>query len=93
MRTFQRKLTAVKEKIKNMKTDSKVAIATGVGLASTVVPAFAAGSTPLINVSGVNFMSVLDEVVALVPVLLPPIMGFIAFRKGFGFLKSALKGA
>lgn len=92
MRTFQRKLTAVKEKIKNMKADTKVALATSVGLASTVVPAFAAGET-LINVTGVNFMSVLDEVVALVPVLLPPIMGFIAFRKGFGFLKSALKGA
>ena len=38
-------------------------------------------------------MAVLDEVVALVPVVLPAIIGFIALRKGLSFVKSALKGA
>lgn len=49
--------------------------------------------TTLINVTGIDFMAVLDEVVALIPTLLPVIIGFIAFRKGFAFLKSALRGA
>lgn len=91
MRTFKKKLTELRDKIKNMKTDSKVVVASGLGIAASTVPAFAEGT--LIDVTGVDFMAVLDEIVALVPVLLPVIIGFIAFRKGFGFLKSALKGA
>jgi len=90
MRTFKRKLSQVRDKIKNMKTETKVAVSTALGLGATTAQAFA---DPLINVSGIDFMSVLDEILALIPVLLPVIIGFIAFRKGFGFLKSALKGA
>ena len=37
--------------------------------------------------------NVLDEVVGLLPVVVPVTIGFIAFRKGFGFLKSALHSA
>ena len=47
----------------------------------------------MIDLTGINLTSVLDEVVALVPTILPVIIGFIAFRKGLGFVKSALKGA
>lgn len=36
---------------------------------------------------------VLDQVVALVPVVAPAVIGFIAFRKGWAFIKSAIKGA
>jgi hypothetical protein len=50
-------------------------------------------STTLINVTGVDFMTILDEMVALVPIVLPVIIGCLAFRKGFTFLKSAIKGA
>lgn len=50
-------------------------------------------ASTLINVSGVDFMSVLDEMVALVPTVLPVIIGCLAFRKGFKFLKSAISGA
>ena len=49
--------------------------------------------TTMINLTGVDLMSVLDEVVALVPVVLPAIIGFIGLRKGLSFVKSALKGA
>ncbi|WP_312700569.1 hypothetical protein [Sedimentibacter sp.] len=91
MRKFKRKLSAVKEKIQEMKTETKVAVSTALGIGASTVHVFAAD--PLINVSGINFMSVLDEILALIPVLLPVIISFIAFRKGFGFLKSALKGA
>lgn len=36
---------------------------------------------------------VLTEVTSLVPILLPAIIGFIAFRKGWRFLRSALASA
>ena len=47
----------------------------------------------MIDLSGVDLTAVLDEVVALVPTVLPVVIGFIAFRKGYKFVKSALKGA
>lgn len=47
----------------------------------------------MINLEGIDLTAVLDEIVALIPVVLPVVIGFIAFRKGFGFIKSALKGA
>ena len=92
MRTFKRKLTQFKDKVKNMKADTKVAVVSAVGISASVVPAFA-GSGTLIDVSGVDFMKVLSEITALIPTILPVIISFIAFRKGYGFLKSALKGA
>lgn len=47
----------------------------------------------MIDLTGIDLTAVLDEVVALVPVVLPVTIGFIAFRKGFAFIKRALKGA
>jgi len=47
----------------------------------------------MINLDGINLSAVLDEIVALIPTVLPVVIGFIAFRKGFAFIKSALKGA
>jgi len=47
----------------------------------------------MLNLTGVDLMSVLDEVISLVPVVLPAIIGFIGLRKGLQFVKSALKGA
>lgn len=47
----------------------------------------------MINLEGIDLTAVLDEIVSLIPVVLPVVIGFIAFRKGFGFIKSALKGA
>lgn len=41
----------------------------------------------------VDLMSVLNEMVALVPKVIPVIVGCIAFRKGLQFLKSAIKSA
>ena len=54
---------------------------------------FLTGATTLIDVSGVDFMIVLDEMVALVPVMLPVIVGCLAFRKGIQFVKSMVRGA
>ena len=36
---------------------------------------------------------VLDEVVALLPVCIPVMVGFIALRKGIGFVRGVLKSA
>jgi hypothetical protein len=47
----------------------------------------------MINLEGIDLSAVLDEIVSLIPVVLPVVIGFIAFRKGFGFIKSSLKGA
>lgn len=49
--------------------------------------------TPMIDLTGIDLTAVLDEVVALIPVVLPVIIGFIAFRKGLAFIKRTLKGA
>lgn len=38
-------------------------------------------------------MKVLDQVTVLIPTVLPAVIGFIAFRKGWKFIKSALLGA
>lgn len=47
----------------------------------------------MINLEGIELTAVLDEVVALVPVVLPVVIGFLAFRKGYAFVKRAIKGA
>lgn len=47
----------------------------------------------MIDLTGIDLTAVLDEVVALIPTVLPAVIGFIAFRKGFAFIKRTLKGA
>lgn len=47
----------------------------------------------MIDLQGIDLSAVLDEIVALIPVVLPVVIGFIAFRKGFAFIKNSLKGA
>lgn len=47
----------------------------------------------MIDLKGIDLTAVLDEVVNLVPVVLPVVISFIAFRKGYAFIKRALKGA
>ena len=47
----------------------------------------------MIDLTGIQLTAVLDEVVGLLPTVLPVVIGFIAFRKGLSFVKGALKGA
>lgn len=47
----------------------------------------------MIDVTGIQLSGVLTEVTSLLPVVLPVMIGFIAFRKGLQFLKGTLKGA
>lgn len=43
--------------------------------------------------SKIHLEDVLSSVGDLVPVVLPVIIGFIAFRKGYAFLKGSLRSA
>lgn len=47
----------------------------------------------MIDLTGIELTAVLDEIKALIPTVLPVVISFIAFRKGFAFIKRALKGA
>ena len=42
---------------------------------------------------GVDFSIVLTEVKDVAKIAIPVVLGMIAFRKGFGFLKQQIKGA
>lgn len=45
------------------------------------------------GITGDMMLGVLTEIKALLPLVAPAVIGFIGFRKGWGFLKSAIKGA
>lgn len=45
------------------------------------------------DLTGVDFTIILDEVLKIVPIVLPVVLAFVGFRKGYGFLKKQLKGA
>lgn len=47
----------------------------------------------MIDLTDIDLMGVLGEIKTLMPKVLPVVVAFIGFRKGYGFLKSALKGA
>lgn len=51
------------------------------------------GDNTLIDVSGVDFALVFNEILGLIPVLLPVTIGFIAVRKGLAFIQTTLRGA
>lgn len=39
------------------------------------------------------FSGMLDEIKNLIPIILPTVIGFMAFRKGWSFLKGEIAGA
>ena len=47
----------------------------------------------LIDVSGVDFNIVLNEMISLLPAILPVVLTYIGFRKGLNFLLGMLRGA
>lgn len=46
----------------------------------------------LIDVSAVDFTQILNEMVALLPVMLPVAVSCLAFRKGISFIMSFVRG-
>ena len=52
----------------------------------------AVAAKTMIDVSAVDFTSVLNEMVALLPVMLPVAVSCIAFRKGISFILSFIRG-
>ncbi len=53
----------------------------------------AASSALYTAVSGANISGVLDEVIGLLPVVLPVMIGFLAIRKGISFVLGMLRSA
>lgn len=53
----------------------------------------AAGTTLSTVVTGEMMSGVLDEVIGLLPVCLPVMIGFIALRKGISFVRGVLVSA
>lgn len=56
--------------------------------------------TPIVAAAGAwngvtqeMMLAVLTEIKELLPIVAPAVIGFIAFRKGWLFIKSAIKGA
>ena len=45
------------------------------------------------SVTSTMLLDILDQVTALVPTVLPAVIGFLAFRKGWAFIQSAVRGA
>lgn len=45
------------------------------------------------GVTSASLLEVLNEIKGLVPIVLPTVVGFMAFRKGWSFLRSAVRGA
>ena len=56
-------------------------------------PLTTVATTMFESVTSATFTPILSEVIALVPKLLPAIIGFLAFRKGWAFIGSAIHGA
>lgn len=50
-------------------------------------------STMFSGEGAITLTGVLEQVIGLVPIILPAVIGFLAFRKGWGFIKSAIQGA
>lgn len=47
----------------------------------------------LFGTDGISLDGVLDQIINLLPVVIPVMVGFIAIRKGYSFLISALRSA
>lgn len=58
--------------------------------ASSVTPEVTA---PLIDVSNIDFMQVLNVMMGLLPTMLPVAISCVAFRKGLSFILSFVRGA
>lgn len=58
------------------------------------VPTFAADTTSLSTiVTAGTIDGVFDQVYGILPVLLPAVIGFLALRKGWSFLKGEIRSA
>lgn len=43
-------------------------------------------------VTTAQLTGILDSITDVVPIVIPAVIAFIGFRKGYGFLKSQIKG-
>lgn len=58
-----------------------------------MIPTVVAAVTEWNGVTQDMMAGVLTEIKSLLPLVAPAVIGFIGFRKAWGFIKSAIKGA
>jgi hypothetical protein len=50
-------------------------------------------AVPTIDWSTIDFTSIFSTFMSAVPYAIPVVIAFIAFKKGYGFIKKQVKGA
>ena len=45
------------------------------------------------EINAATFTPIMDGIKELIPIILPAVIGFLAFRKGWSFISSAVRGA
>lgn len=45
------------------------------------------------GITSADMLGVLTEIKTLIPIVAPAVIGFLGFRKAWGFLRSAIAGA
>lgn len=91
----------IKETVEKTKTNLKLKV--GTASAALAVPfiavaASAEGETMTVpsianSISSSSFNGILQQMVDLLPIVLPVVVACLAFRKGISFLKSMIRGA
>lgn len=91
----------IKETVEKTKTNFKLKV--GTASAALAVPfiavaASAEGETMTVpsianSISSSSFNGILQQMIDLLPIVLPVVVACLAFRKGISFLKSMIRGA
>lgn len=101
MKNKKKYVVSLLDKLHSKKTAVVAAVSTG-AISVLSVAASAASETggtafvaPSIadSVNGAMFNQILTQMTDLLPILLPVVVGCLAFRKGISFLKSMIMGA
>lgn len=101
MKNNKKYIISVLDKLQSKKTAVGAAVSTGAVSVLSVAASAASetGGTAFVapsiaeSVNGAMFNQILTQMTDLLPILLPVVVGCLAFRKGISFLKSMIMGA
>lgn len=100
MNNKKKYIVSVLDKLNSNKAAVGAAVSTGaISVMSVAASAADASSNTFVapsiadSVTGAMFNQILTQMTDLLPILLPVVVGCLAFRKGISFLKSMIMGA
>lgn len=100
MNKIENKVRGLVERVKNAVNANKTAIVAAAVPFGMVASCFAADGDPAASTTTLNTIvtsdmlgGVLNEIIGLLPVILPVMIGFIALRKGISFVLNMLHSA